>query len=53
MLKYAIFNSRTTGSVPPFTKIQKTILEYINAEKKLATARGKLSEHLLKWEYAD
>ena len=51
MLKYIIFKSRTTGTLPSFNKIQKTFLEYINAEKKLATTRGKLGEHLLKWEY--
>ena len=50
MLKYIIFKLRTTGTLPSFNKIQKTFLEYINAEKKLATARGKLGEHLLKWE---
>ena len=51
MLKCIIFKSRTTGTLPSFNKIQKTFLEYINAEKKLATKRGKLCEHLLKWEY--
>ena len=51
MLKYKIFKSRTTGTLPSFNKIKKTFLEYINAEKKLATTRGKLGEHLLKWEY--
>ena len=51
MLKYIIFKSRITGTLPSFNKIQKTFLEYINAEKKLATTRGKLGEHLLKWEH--
>ena len=41
----------TPLTLPSFNKIQKTFLVYINAEKKLATTRGKLGEHLLKWEY--
>ena len=48
---YIILKSRITGTLPSFNKIQKTSLEYINAEKKLATTRGKLGEHLLKWEH--
>ena len=51
MLKYIIFKSRTTGTLPSFNKIQKTFSEYINTEKELATTRGKLGEHLLKWEH--
>ena len=33
------------------TKIRKTILEYIEEEKKSAKKRGTLGVHLLKWEY--
>ena len=51
MLKYIIFKSRTTCTLPYFNKIQKTFSEYINTEKELATKRGKLGEHLLKWEH--
>ena len=51
MLKYIIFKSRSTGTLPSFNKIQKTFSEYINTEKELATKRGKLGEHLLKWEH--
>ena len=51
MLKYIIYKSRTTGTLPSFNKIQKTLLEYKDEEKKLATTRGKLGLHLLKWEH--
>ena len=51
MLKYIIYKSRTTGTLPLFNKIQKTLLEYMDEEKKLATTRGKLGVHLLKWEF--
>ena len=52
MLKYIIFKSRITDNIPSFNKIQIFFfIEYINAEKKLATTRGKLGKHLLKWEH--
>ena len=54
MLNYIIFKSRITSTQPSFNKIHNSFcLEYINAEKKLATIRGKLGEHLLKWEHID
>ena len=44
MLKYIIFKSRITGTIPSFNKIQKTFLEYINAEKKLAKIKESVKE---------
>ena len=38
MLKYIIFKSRTTGTLPSFNKL------YINTEKELATGRALLGE---------
>ena len=52
MIKYIIFKSRGTGTLPSFHTFQKRIEENIEAEKKIATTRGKLGVHLLKWEYA-
>ena len=52
VLKYIIFKSRGTGYLPPFDIIKKRIEQSIEEEKKLATTRGKLGTHLLKWEYA-
>ena len=52
MLKCIIFKSRITGILYHHsTKYRKHFLEYINAEKNLVTTRGKLGEHLLKWEH--
>ena len=51
MLKYIVFKSRKEGVIPSVTKIRKTILEYIEEEKKSAKKRGTLGVHLLKWEY--
>ena len=52
MMKYVIFKSRGTGILPSFNMVKKRIDENIEAEKKLATSRGKLGVHLMKWEYA-
>jgi len=51
MIKYIIYKSRNTETLPSFNKIQKTLFEYMDEEKKLATKRGRLGAHLLKWEY--
>ena len=51
-LKYVIFMSRNTGILPSFNAIQKQLLEYMNQENIIATARGKLGVHLMKWECA-
>ena len=51
MLKHIIYKSRNKGTLPPVNIIHKKMLEYIDEEKKLATRRGKLGAHLLKWEY--
>ena len=51
ILKYIVFKSRKGGVIPSVRKIQKTILECVEEEKKLAIKRGKLGMHLLKWEY--
>ena len=51
MVKYILYNSRKEGSVPSFVKITKYIQEYIQVEKNLASKRGSLGVHLLKWEY--
>ena len=52
-LKYIIFKSRNAGKLPSFNMIRNKLLEYIEAEKKLATRRGKLGTHLLKWEFVN
>ena len=51
MFKYIVFKSRKEGVLPSVTKIRKTILEYIEEEKKSAKKWGTLGVHLLKWEY--
>ena len=48
LLKYIVFKSRKEGVIPSVTKIRKTILEYIEEEKKSAKKRGTLGVHLLK-----
>ena len=50
MLKYIIFKSRSKGEVS-FNLIRTKLIEYIDEEKQLASKRGKLGAHLLKWEY--
>ena len=51
MLKYIIYKSRLDGTLPPLNMIRKTLLQYMEEENKLASKRGRLSTHLLKWEY--
>ena len=51
MLKYIMFKSRTTLYSTIFQQNTETFSEYINTEKELATTRGKLGKHLLKWEH--
>ena len=50
-MKYVIYKSRQKGSLPTLVKIEKSVLEFIEEEKKLAIKMGKLGMHLLKWEY--
>ena len=50
-MKYVISKSRQKGSLPTVVKIEKSVLEFIEEEKKLAIKMGKLGMHLLKWEY--
>ena len=50
-MKYVIYKSRQKGSLPTLVTIEKSVLEFIEEEKKLAIKMGKLGMHLLKWEY--
>ena len=50
-LKYIVYHARKKGAVPTIANIKKLVLEYKEEEKKLATKRGKLGMHLLKWEH--
>ena len=50
-LKYIIFESRKAGKLPPFNIFRKKLMEYREEEKNIATKRGKLGTHLLKWEF--
>ena len=50
-VKYIVYHARKKGVVPTIVNIEKLVLEYIEEEKKVATKRGKLGMHLLKWEH--
>jgi len=50
-VKYIVYHAREKGVVPTIVNIKKLVLEYIEEEKKVATKRGKLGMHLLKWEH--
>ena len=50
-MKYIVYHARKKGVVPTIVNIKKLVLEYIEEEKKVATKRGKLGMHLLKWEH--
>ena len=52
-MKYVIFKSRNAGKLLTFNEFGKKLLEYMEEEKKIASRRGKLVLHLLKWEYAN
>ena len=51
MLKYIIYKARLKGTLPSPNMIRTALLKYMDEEKKLASKRGKLGVHLLKWEY--
>ena len=51
MLKYMIYKSRLKGTLPSPNVLKKTLFKYMDEERKLASKRGKLGAHLLKWEY--
>ena len=47
-MKYVIYKSRQKGSLPTVVKIEKSVLEFIEEEKKLAIKMGKLGDALVK-----
>ena len=50
LLKYIIFSARSRGMIPPLQSTLKSIADYREREKKLASGRGNLRIHLQKWE---
>ena len=51
MTKMSFINLDRKGVLPTVVKIEKSVLEFIEEEKKLAIKMGKLGMHLFKWEY--